>query len=213
MDRIEKAICKLLEPTLKRHGFELRKNWGYFVKEQSYGFDALLIVNQGTALGRFFEINFSFRIRHDQVEVPWNTLGLIYGEDARKETTTLGLLTPRGRQAVPLKVAPESMEEDIPSVAREIEATFTQVALPFYQRFSDLEEIEELANKAPLADIDPYGVGGPMEHRAMRSLLLAKAVNPERYAAVRDTFLTLDKGMFPHEKRMEMLRRVDEMQL
>lgn len=213
MDRIEKAVCKLLAPTLKRHGFELRKDQGYFVRDQPYGFDALLVVNQGMAQGGFFEISFSFRIRHDRVEVPWNTLDLVYGEEAQKETTTLGLITPRGRQAAPLKITPASMEADVANVACEIETLFVQAALPFYQRFADLTEIEALANKTPLADIDPYGVGGPMEHRAMRSLLLAKAANPERYAAVRDTFVTLDKGMFPREKRMEMLQRVDEMQM
>jgi hypothetical protein len=38
-------------------------------------------------------------------------------------------------------------------------------------------------------------------------------VNPQRYAEVRETFIRLDKGMFPREKRLEMLRRVDEMVL
>jgi hypothetical protein len=47
----------------------------------------------------------------------------------------------------------------------------------------------------------------------MRSLLLAKAVNPARYAAAREAFVTLDKGMFSQEKRLDMLSRVDAMEL
>ena len=112
-----------------------------------------------------------------------------------------------------LKVMPVTMNDDIARVAQEIETVFLQKGLPFYERFADLHVIEELANKSPLADIAPYGAGGPMEHRAMRSLLLAKAVNPQRYAAVRETFIQLDKGMFPREKRLQMLQRVDEMVL
>jgi len=41
----------------------------------------------------------------------------------------------------------------------------------------------------------------------------AKAVNPERYTAVREAFATLDTSMFPREKLLDKLRRVDEMQL
>jgi hypothetical protein len=36
-----------------------------------------------------------------------------------------------------------------------------------------------------------------MEYRAMRSLLLTKAMNSQCYAAVRGAFIQLDKGMFP----------------
>lgn len=212
MDRVERAICKVLQPALRQQGFELRKDWGYFVRDQGYGFDALLVVNQGTAKGRFFEIKCYAEVRHDRIEVPWNTLGLVYGEDNQRQTWTLNYKDMGGLQAVPMQVAPESMAADVERIGQQIEALFVQKALPFYQRFGDLREVEEWANKKPLVDTNP-SAGGPMEHRAMRSLLLAKAVNPERYAAVREAFVTLDKGMFPREKRMEMLRRVDEMQL
>jgi hypothetical protein len=214
MDRIERAISGKIEPLLKQHGFSLHKDWGYFVRAQPYGHDAFLVVNQGTAgVGpRHFEIAPHCEIRHDRIEIPWNTLGLVYGE-GQLQTTTLVLGFPRGMDAPPLKVMPATMHEDIDRIAAETAGVFTQVALPFYERFADLRAIEELANKQPLADFMPYTVGLAMEHRAMRSLLLAKAVNSRRYAAVRETFIQLDKGMFPREKRMDMLRRVDEMVL
>jgi hypothetical protein len=215
MDRIERAICKKIEPLLKQHGFSLSKEWGYFVRSQPYGHDAFLVVNKGTAGAgpRHFEIGPHCEIRHDRIETPWNTLGMVYGEDNQRQTSTLVLGFPRGMKAPPLKLMPATMNEDIALIAAETEAVFTQMALPFYQHFADLRAIEELANKQPLADLMPYTVGLPMEHRAMRSLLLAKAVNPQRYVSVRETFIQLDKGMFPREKRLEILRRVDEMVL
>lgn len=214
MDRIERAIYKKIEPQLKQHGFSLHKEWGIYVRPQPYGHDAVLVVNQGTAgvEPRHFEIRPYFHIRHDRIEVPWNMLGMVYGE-GQLETSTLSYISPRSVSEPTLKVMPATMNDDIARIAQEIETIFLQKGLPFYDRFVDLHAIEELANKKPLADIAPYGVGGPMEHRAMRSLLLAKAVNPQRYAAVRETFIQLDKGMFPREKRLQMLQRVDEMEL
>lgn len=200
---------------VRDHGFELDDGWGHFVRRQSYGHDAMLIVNQGSARfgPRHFEIGLPCEIRHDLIEVPWNTLGLVYGEENQLRTPTLVLGFPRGMQAKPPMVALGWLKEDIARAAKEAEDVFLTKALPFYERFADLRAIEKLANEKPLADLLPYTVGGPIEDRAMRSLLLAKAVNPERYALVRETFVTLDKGMFPREKRLEMLRRVDEMEL
>jgi hypothetical protein len=214
MDRIERAICKKIEPMLKQHGFSLHKEWGYFIRPQTYGHDAFLVVNKGTAGGapRHFEINTPCGIRHDRIEIPWNTLGLVYGE-GQLQTDTLVLGFPRGMKAPPLKVMPATMDEDIARIANETEGVFTQTALPFYERYADLRAVEDLANKQPLADFMPYTVGLAMEHRGMRSLLLAKAVNPQRYAVVRETFIKLDKGMYPREKRLQMLQRVDEMVL
>lgn len=212
MDRIERAICKLLLPSLKKQGFELRQDWGFFVRKQPYGFDALMVVNQGAAGGKNFEINIFSEVRHDCIEQPWNTLGFIYGEDSQQQSWTVML--PRARNAPTLKVFPASMEADIAMVAYEVEVLFSQTSLPFYERFADLREVEKLANTSPLSDLSPYSVGGPLDHQAMRSLLLAKAVNPARYASVREAFVTSDKKtLFPREKCMELLRRVDAMEL
>lgn len=212
MDRVEKAINKVLQPTLAAQGFALNKEWGYFVRKQPYGFDALTVVNQGTAKGRFFEIKCYAEVRHDRIEVPWNTLGMVYGEDNQLQTWTL-LYKGRADPKLPvLKVNPESMAADVEHVAREIAEFFTQQAHAFYQRFGDLRAVEEWVNKIPLAELNP-SAGGPMEDRAMRALLLAKAVNPGRYASVRETFIALDQGMFPREQRMQMLQKVDNMVL
>jgi len=197
-----------------QHGFALHKGWGHFVRPQPYGHDAFLVVNKGTAGGaRHFEINTPCGIRHDRIEIAWNSLGLVYGEDNQAQTATLVLGFPRGIKATPLKVMPATMDEDIARIAAETESVFTQTALPFYERYADLSAIEDLANEQPLADFMPYTVGLAMEDRAMRSLLLAKAVNPERYAQVREEFIRQDKGMFPREKRLQMLQRVDDMVL
>lgn len=211
MDKIERAIAKVLVPTLKAQGFELHKNWGFFVRPQSYGFDALMVVNQGTASGKYFEINVYAEVRHDCIEIPWNTFGFVYNlDEAQEQTGTLMLRRPPAEPI--LKVFPASMEADIATVAREVEAFFVTTSLPFYQRFAELREVERLVNEKPLAELMPYSAGGPLDHLAMRSLLLAKAVNPTRYASVREAFLKSEKKtLFPREQCLEMVKRIDEM--
>jgi hypothetical protein len=133
---------------VRQQGFEFRKDWGYFVRDQTYGFDALPVVNQGTAKGRFFEIKCYAEVRHDRIEIPWNTLGMVYGEDNQRQTWTLNYKDMAGLQASPMKVVPESITTD----GQEVTTLLVQKALPFYQRFGDLSEVEEWVNKNPLAD-------------------------------------------------------------
>lgn len=202
-----------MTPVLKSNGFALFKDMGGFVRQQDYGHDRVMVVDQGTAAPgpRHFEISVHFSVRHDRIEVPWNTLGMVYGEDNQRMTPTLVFGFPRPRNLPTLKVFPASMDDDIAAVAAEGQNLFLTKGLAFFSEYGDLAAVEALANRHPLADIDPYTVGGPMEDRAMRSLLLAKAVNPSRYAAVRDEFIRLDKGMFPREHRLAMLAKVDAM--
>ena len=75
MDKIERAIAKVLVPTLKAQGFELHKTGGFFVRPQSW-LTQLMVVNQGTASGKYFEINVYAEVRHDCIEIPWNTFDL-----------------------------------------------------------------------------------------------------------------------------------------
>lgn len=216
MDRIERNINKLIAPTLEAAHFQLNKEWGYFVRKTSYGFDAFIVINKGRIDGDKFGIRCAIEVRHDVIEVPWNSLGFIYGEDAKLETSTFTLAYPSihlGAKNDMLKLSPATLKEDIEIAAKDIAQAFIQHAVPFYNRFSHLEEVEKALNKSPMMDISPYTGGLPVEHRAMRSLLCAKAVNPERYDLVRETFIKMNKGMFPLEKRMQMLEKVDAMKL
>ncbi len=214
MNKIELALCRAIEPALAAHGFKLERSHGGFFRYCTYGFDDFLVVDQGTALfgpGEH-EIGCPCGIRHDRIEIPWNSLGFIYGESNRLRTATVVLGFPRGRAAPALRVSLGNRDDDLASVARALEATFVECALPFYARFKDLRQVESFANGRPLADLSPYTLGLPLEHRAMRSLLLAKAVNPDRYPVVRAAFLNSDKKtMFPRDRCLEMLATVDEL--
>jgi hypothetical protein len=214
MNSLESAIARAMSAPLKAAGFALKRDWNSFVRSTAYGHDQLVIVDQGTAAPgpRHHEISIHCAVRHDAVEHPWNTLGLVYG-DAQLHTATLVLGFPRGMAAPRLKVFAESRVADVARVASEGIAIFREIAVPFFERFSHLHAVEEFVNARPLEDFMPYTVGLAMEHRAFRSMILAKLVNPNRYASIREQFLARNIGMFPVERRLAMLAQVDAMQL
>lgn len=213
MDRIEKAVAKILAPRLAEHGFVLHLDWGSFVRRQSYGFDAFVVVNQGSASREYFAMEAYCQVRHDCIEVPWNAFGFIHGEENRQQTWTVMLS--RRRNAPVLAVRPATMAVDVAAVAEQLQAYFNAQALPFHRQFASLGAVEAMANHLPMArpqQLEPLSVGGPTDHQAMRSLLLAKAVNPARYAAVREAFIDSPrKTLLPRERCLRMVDEIDTM--
>jgi hypothetical protein len=137
----------------------------------------------------------------------------VHGEDNQQQTWTVMLSRPGNLPS--WKVFPATLAADAARLAEEIVPFFEQKALPFYQRFADLKEAEALANTIPMADgakLAPLSVG-PLDHQAMRSLLLAKAVNPVRYPQVREAFISSPKKtLFPRDKCLQMVARIDAME-
>jgi hypothetical protein len=212
LNKIERAICRAIEPTLASHGFLLIREAGGFYRQRPFGFDDFLVVDQGTATfgPGIHQIGCPCGVRHDRIEIPWNSFGFIYGEENQKRTATIILGFPRGRASRPLSVHSDDFDNSVSTAAEQLRHTFLERALPFYDRFADLAEIEQLANEHPLSDVSPYTFGLPLEHRAMRGLLLAKAANPSRYQLVRSAFLSSGKKtLFPREECLEMLNVID----
>jgi hypothetical protein len=211
MDRIERAVGKQLQTALESHSFDLRPTWNAFVRKTAHGADVFLIVNQGTAMGRFFEMKCYPAIRHDRIEVPWNTFGFVWGDEAQLQTKTLTFTHPRGNLPA-MKVTPATQAADIQSVAGEMLRVFLEQAMPFFQRFSSLAAVEEFVNRVPLAELYPYNAGGPLDHLAARSLLLAKAINPNRYQTVLDACIaSTQKTLWPRERYLQTIDRVDSL--
>lgn len=207
MDKIERAISKLVESKLVMHGFKLIRERHSFVR--------FTVINKGRIDVDCLGIECGYGIRHDKIQNLYCAIDPIYGDDSQKEFATLVLRYPpyfSGKPFEYLKLYSTS-PEDIAKTADEIGNVFVDFALPFYQRFSQLSEIEELLNKEPMADISPYSGGFFPEHRVATSLLCAKVVNPARYDLVKEAFIKKDQGAWPHEKRMEILKKIDSIQV
>jgi len=213
MDRIGRAVAQQMKPVLEGHGFDFRSSWNGFVRDTEYGSEAFLVVNQGTTMGmgRFFEMKCYPAVRHEVIEVPWNTFGFVWGEEAQRQTATLTYTHPRGNLPV-IKVAPSSLKTDVEAAAQEMSRVFKERALPFFGKFSELSAVEEFVNRQPLAELYPYNAGGPLDHLAARSLLLAKASNKNRYRAVRDACLaSTKKTLWPRERYLQTIEHIDSL--
>lgn len=215
MDKIERAIGKLLEHRLAEYGFKLIKDRHKFVRFTDYGFDGFIVINKGRIDLDYFGIECGYGIRHDKIQNLYCAIDPIYGVDYNKEFETLVKRYPIyswGKPFEYLKLYSTS-PEDIAKMADEIGNVFIEHALPFYRRFSQLSEVEELLNKEPMEDISPYSGGFFPEHRVATSLLCAKVVNPARYDLVKEAFIKKDQGAWPLEKRMEILSKIDALEI
>ena len=216
MDKIERAISKVLEPKLAEYGFKLIKKRHKFVRFTDYGFDEFMVINKGRVEVGFLGIECGPGIRHDKIQSIYSSLdSTVYGNDSNKEFSTLVMRYPFYSWGKPFEYMKlySASADDIANMAEDISRVFSEHARPFYQRFSQLSEVEELLNKEPMADISPYSGGFFPEHRVAISLLCAKAVNPARYDLVKEAFVKKDQGAWSREKRMEILRKIDEMQV
>ena len=128
MDRIERAINKVLAPTLKAAGFELKKEWNCFVKFTDYGFDSFMVIDQGRLDVDQISIGCSIGIRHNRIQELFNTFGFIYGEEEQKQNVTFSLSYPfNARKNLDdyLKLNALTLQEDI-AIADLIKPAFYQ---------------------------------------------------------------------------------------
>lgn len=217
MDKIEKELSRRVEPLLKEHGFALRKTWHCFVRKQPYGFDGFAISHLTSFdTEPIHQIFGGFGVRHDRIEIPFNTLGFIYGDDAQRQTVTFTRAYPPHPYGHPdhrIRIGQSTFESDLDRAEQRVRQYFLEEGLPFYERFASLAEIEAIVNadpKVPPMDFGPYSSGYFWEMRAVRGLLLAKLLNPERYGELRQAYLEHTFGtQLSAERRIAVMERVD----
>ncbi|MBF5039160.1 hypothetical protein INP77_06610 [Methylophilus sp. 13] len=222
MNKTELEISKLIKPTLEAEGFALKKDWNSFVRYTDYGFDDFMIVDQGHLGSGYKTIGCAFGVRHDVIQNLFNSMGLIYGEEAQKQNVTLALSFPfipwQSRESE-LKIYPETRAEDIQKVAQIITNAFKQHALPFYAKYADLRAVEAKINDSPMANLWPYTAGGvDPTIQVIISLLCAKAVNPNRYDLIKEVFTDkyIENDTVPDaysERWIAMLYKIDAINL
>lgn len=135
------ALVARLTPAMKSRGFTYRKATDAFVKKQGFGFVKLSLASFHRAGQQVFTPGLG--VRHDQVDNVVNQLGHIYGDDNRKNTTTVY----RGLQAFPFRpeglsvlyVRTGDLECDVEAAAASIEEMMAADGLEFLERYSSLQ--------------------------------------------------------------------------
>lgn len=179
-----KALVARLAPSMKARGFTFRKAHEAFVSKQDVGFVELSLISFHR--GGQQTIRPGLGVRHDRVEDVVNQLGHIYGDENRRNTTTvyrgLGLFPFRAGGVSTLHIRTDQLERDVEAAAARIDDMFAQDGLPFLQRYSSLRECSSDLNE-PL-DAVAHPLANHPGQRAYRGVVAAALCEPAKVSSL-----------------------------
>lgn len=206
MNNAEKSLVEELIPALSERGFKWLKAREVFVRKELHGFSSLLWTSHSTNDdGGRLELGLVLSVRHDIVEDVVNELGLIYGDDNKKYTTTVA----RGLAFFPFREDSDykqyihlgSVDIDVQVVTSNIISMLDEEGEPFFKQYSSLLECSRGLNDPieskthPLCNNFPrrayYGVATAFFAENVRVpelvrhyLEFAKNVQPNQYEQI-----------------------------
>lgn len=195
MNTLKKAVVDALEPRLRERGFSLRKSKTWFVRRRGDATDKFQLVCLDAKPGLRLQPNVGMRI--ESVENIFHRTSR-WEPEYQKDTPTLGapIGALRGGTNSSCDILVEELA-DVPRAVVELERLFREVALPYYERFSDLCEIDRVLNDEPNARTPHRGMNWL---RCATGLIVARLVGRPNYdelvAVYRKTLETTDKGFY-----------------
>lgn len=179
---LRQEVLKLVQQHLKQYGFTLNKQLAEFTKKNENGWIKFYLIflerNQG------WEINPTMQIRFNVVEdIFHKTSG--FDMKYQKGTPTIGssaenyLQTGYGTYRFAL-----GEEEDIEGIVLHINDVFENMALPFYEKFIKLEEIERAINR----DVKGSSLTGGI-FVGSKGIILAKLLDHPNYEELRSIYM------------------------
>ncbi|WP_273429711.1 hypothetical protein [Chitinibacter tainanensis] len=210
MNNAEKALVEQLLPTLSAKGFKWLKTREMFIRKEPHGFSSLSWTSHSTNdEGGRLELGLVLGVRHDIVDDVVNELGLIYGDDNKKFTTTVA----RGLSLFPFKEGKDykqcirlvSVDADVQNAASGIVSILDEDGWQFFERFASLSECAKGLNDPieskthPLYNNFPrrayYGVASAFfaDNSQVTGLIhqyleFAKVVQPNQYDQISKRF-------------------------
>jgi hypothetical protein len=141
---VKQALLLAVGSALSDRLFEKKGKTGIFSRQRSYGSDRCLVMTRRMH-GGLLGANVLLHIRHDAIE---RLAAPLLSQKASKMTATIGVELGQLESAHYRTWVVGSLAV-VPSVAGEIYSVFEEKALPFYDRFGNLQQLfEELAVRA-----------------------------------------------------------------
>lgn len=206
MNNAEKALVEQLAPALAGAGFKWIKARGMFVRKEPCGFSSLSWTSHSTNdEGGRLELGPVLGVRHDVVEDVVNELGLIYGDDNRKFTTTvtraLGFFPFNEGEDDKQYIRLTSVDTDVQHAAANIASMLSGEGEKFFKQYSSMLECSRGLNHPVESKIHPlcnnfprrayYGVAtaffaenSRVSELVRQYLEFAKAVQPNQYGQI-----------------------------
>lgn len=181
MYELENMVVEALNPLLKNKGFIWSKSGEMYIRKKPWGFHCLLWSCHETGPAGTLELGLVIGVRHNDVDNMVNGLGIIYGEDNKKYTTTvcrsLVLFPFEGVDAVHL-IRGASAQADIKDFFDKVQKIVEGVGDVFYQNYSTIMECSRGLN-APV-DVISHQLCNNFPNRVYYGLACALLAEPDR---------------------------------
>lgn len=215
MYQAEKIIVQKLKPLLKKTDFKWNAKREKYFRKTKYGFDDFFwVADETSEKGGALLLTPFFQVRHNKVDDIVNQLGLIYGEEGRKFTTTVS----RGLGYFPIDKNKDYVQRirlgvnelDMERAVQKFASLVNQEGEEFYEKYSSLlncskglnEPIESMSH--PLCNNFPlrayYGVVTAYfsEKERVPDLLAqytqyAETISPDLYQKTKENLEKLKK--------------------
>lgn len=197
MSQAAQALAGRLSPFMKARGFVFRKASEAFVRKEEFGFSKLSLPSFFTGVdGGRQRFSPGLAVRHNRVDDVVNQLGHIYGDDNRRNTTTIY----RGLEFFPfrpddlsvLTVRLPELDRDVDVGAAAIERMMTDDGFAFLERYSSVLECSRGLNEPLAGQSHPLLNAFPL--RAYYGVATAAVSEPERVASLVAAYAALVRG-------------------
>lgn len=192
MNRAEKALMDRIGPTITKHGFRFNASNLTFKKRLPSGFLLLSFPSftMGDSAG-FQVIETGLGVRHDRVDDVVNMLGHIWGEENRKQTTTVF----RGLEFFPFVADRDGrktirlthVDHDVAGAGAELERMFLTDGLEFFEKYSSLAACSQGLNEPIESMTHPLFNHFPV--RAYYGIACAALSEPDRIPALLSAYI------------------------
>ncbi|GEM_PF-2424201 len=181
MYELERMVVDALNTLLKNKGFVWSKSSEMYIRKKQWGFHCLLWSCNETDWAGTLELGLMIGVRHNDVDDVVNRLGIIYGEDNKKYTTTvcrsLVLFPFEGIEGAH-RIRAASAQADISDIVDKI-LKFVEVDGDFfYQKYSTVVECSRGLNSP--VDVISHCLCNNFPNRAYYGLACALIAEPDR---------------------------------
>lgn len=218
MNNAEKLLVENLNPTLLEFGFKWIRAREIYVRQESYGFSSFCWASHSTHAeeGRL-EVTPIVGVRHNFVENIVNKLGLVYGDDNQRYTTTveqgLGYFPLKKEKTYTQYIRLISAEKDIVHAVAGLTDIIAGEGRGFFERYSSLLACSQGLNE-PI-ESKSHALCNNFPRRAYNGIAAASFSEKNRVPDLVNRYLRFAKDILPNqydaiEKKIRQLISVIE---
>jgi hypothetical protein len=215
MERLGLRLVREVNDFSAPLGFRYIAKINMFVRNTEYGFDAFLWTSHPALSGDVMGQQYSLlaMLRHNAVDNVVNQLGLIYGEENQKFSSTvcsaLELFPPSNARQYSYFLADSASDADLAGVAQSIAVAVKEDACPFFERYSSLTECAIGLNSSPRANT--HFLFNNLERRMYYSIATAHLAGLSEFDLLLEQWTGVCSELLPENTRAGAQKKVSRL--